>query len=168
MSEQSSSATVFVFREGKGTGISCDVALEGRAGALVETLISALDLPRDAPCTLTDTATGRTVEPDDDLCALAARTSAAAAAEDGPQQLQLFLDIHSPAEIEIKPPVPARPAKAAKPIEEELVAAHTPHTSTGRSSSKKGGCACAVSVLSFFSLLLWRVVVWSLVGMEGR
>ena len=141
MSEQSSSATVFVFREGKSTGISCDVALEGRAGALVETLISALDLPRDAPCTLTDTATGRTVEPDDDLCALAARTSAAAAAEDGPQQLQLFLDIHSPAEIEIKPPVPARPAKAAKPIEEELVAAHTPTEATGSDATRASAAA---------------------------
>lgn len=88
--------TVTVLQRGQNTGISCTVELEGNARDLTRTLLEALELPPDAPCTLTDIASGRVLAAEEVLRELS------------PPCTQLVLNVDCDQDIALQESVPAK------------------------------------------------------------
>ena len=89
-------ATVTVLRRGQNTGFSCNVDLDGSVRDLNRTLLEALELPPDTPCTLTDVTSGRVLAADDMVRELS------------PPCTQLVLDVDRDQDIFLQESIPAK------------------------------------------------------------
>lgn len=88
--------TITVLQRGQNTGFSCCVEPEGTVRDLTRTLLEVLELPLDAPCTLTDVGSGRVLAADDVLRELA------------PPCTQLVLNVDCDQEIPLQESTPAK------------------------------------------------------------